>query len=142
MRKIIRGKVYDVDKAKKLLEWSFGGPRDFNYVCEALYVKRTGEYFIAGEGGPNTKYREWVDSNSWRGGEKITPITEQEAREWVEEHFDADEYERIFGKVEEDGSMVIRTYSIPAYISDKLKREALRRGVSASQLLTELIENM
>lgn len=142
MRKIIKGKVYDPETAKELIEYTYSNPRDFGYIRETLYVKKTGEYFLDGEGGPATKYREWIDNSSWRGGQRIVPITEQEARDWVEEHFDADEYERIFGKVDEDGSMVIRTYSIPAYISDKLKREALRRGVSASQLLTELVENM
>ena len=141
MRKIIKGKVYDVDKAKKLATWEHSNRRDFGYICETLYIKRTGEYFIAGEGGAQTKYREWAGENCWTGGSKITPITEQEARQWVEEHAN-DEYERIFGKVYEDGSMVIRTYSIPTYIADKLKREALKRGVSASQLLCDLVENI
>lgn len=142
MKQIIKGKKYDTETATLLGERYHGNPRDFGYIHEELYIKRTGEYFLVGEGGANTKYRVWRDSNSWSGGEKITPITEQEARKWVEEHLDADDYERIFGKVYEDGTMVIRTYSVPAYIADKLKKEALNRGVSASQLLCELIENM
>lgn len=143
MRKVIKGKVYDIDKARELLTWTHSNPRDFGYIRETLYVKRTGEYFIEGEGGAATKYREWIDSNSWTGGGRITPVTEQEAREWVEQHFDADEYEMVFGKVdEEDGTLVTRTYSLPTYIADKLKREAVRRGIPASQVLAELIENM
>lgn len=142
MRKTINGKKYDTETATLLGERTHSNPRDFNYIHEELYQKRTGEYFLFGEGGAATKYRTWLDSNSWTGGEKITPITEQEAREWVEEYLEADDYERIFGKVYEDGTMVVRTYSLPAYVADKLKKEALNRGVSASQLLCELVENM
>lgn len=142
MKQIIKGKKYDTNTATLLGEMSHSNPRDFGYVHEELYIKRTGEYFLFGEGGAMTKYRTWIDNNSWTGGEKITPITEQDAREWVEQNLDADDYERIFGKVYEDGTMVIRTYSVPAYIAEKLKKEALNKGVSASQLLCDLIENM
>lgn len=142
MKKIIGGKKYDTETATFLGERSHSNPTDFGYVYEALYRKRTGEYFLYGEGGAMTKYRTWIDNNSWTGGEKITPITEQDARKWVEEYLEADDYERIFGKVYDDGTMVIRTYSVPAYIADKLKKEALNRGISASELLCYLVENM
>lgn len=143
MRKVIKGKVYDIDTAKELLTYTHSNPRDFGYVRETLYIKKTGEYFLDGEGGPATKYREWIDSNSWSGGQKVTPLTEAEARTWVEERFDADQYEQIFGKVDEQvGKMVVRTYSIPTYLAEKLKKEAVRRGIAASQVLAELIENM
>lgn len=142
MKKIISGKKYDTETATLLGEYTFGTPRNYLHIHEELYVKRTGEYFIYGEGGADTKYRAWMDNSKWVGGYRITPITEKDARQWVEEHLDADDYERIFGKVEEDGTMVVRTYSLPAYIADKLKKEALRRGVAASQLLCDLVENM
>ena len=142
MKKIIAGKKYDTETATFLGDRSHSNPYDFGYVYEALYIKRTGEYFMYGKGGAMTKYRTWVDNNSWMGGETITPITEQDARAWVEEYLDADDYERIFGKVYEDGTMVVRTYSMPAYVADKLKKEALKRGIAASQLLVELIEDM
>lgn len=34
-------------------------------------------------------------------GEKIIPLTEDEAKEWAESHLDCDNYESIFGVVEE-----------------------------------------
>lgn len=142
MRQIIKGKKYDTDTATKLGERSYSNPTDFGYAHEELYIKRTGEYFLFGEGGANTKYRVWLDNHTWTGGRRIIPMTEEEARKWVEQYLGADDYERIFGKVYEDGTLVIRTYSLPAYIADKLKREAVRRGIAASQLLVELIEEM
>ncbi len=141
MKQIIKGKKYDTDTARLLAERTYSNRRDFGYVHEELYIKRTGEYFIYGEGGVASKYRKWIDSNSWTGTEKLTPITEQEAREWVE-HYANDQYEDIFGTVEEDGTMRICTYSLPAYLHEKLKKEGVRRGIAASQVLAELIESM
>lgn len=102
MKKIINGKKYDTDTAKELASDGNGlGYRDFRNVHEALYIKRTGEYFLYGCGGAMSKYAHAIDDNSWSGGEKIVPLTEAEAREWAETHIDADEYEAIFGEVEE-----------------------------------------
>lgn len=103
MKKIINGKKYNTDTAKAVgtfsnnaYSWS-----DFSHFEETLYVKSTGEFFLFGSGGPNTKYAEYLGNNSWSGGSEITPMSEHEAREWAETHIDADEYEAIFGEVEE-----------------------------------------
>lgn len=142
MNKVINGKRYDTDRAKMLAERTYSDPGDFRYLREVLYVKRTGEFFLFGEGGPMSKYREWINDHSWTGGEAIKPMTEQEARAWAEQYLDGDEYEKIFGEVEEDGTMKTVTFSIPAYLHEKLKKEGVKRGVAASQVLADLIENM
>lgn len=102
MKKIINGKKYDTETAKLLVSEGNGlGHRDFSYCEETLYQKRTGEFFLYGEGGPMTKYAQRVDMNSWSGGERIIPITDDEARRWAEKHASVDAYERIFGEAEE-----------------------------------------
>lgn len=102
MKKIINGKMYNTETAKFLGLYSSGyGYSDFHYYCESLYLKKTGEYFLMGEGGPASQYRERVDGSCWSSGRKIMPLTVDEAREWAENHLDADEYEAIFGPVEE-----------------------------------------
>lgn len=102
MKKIINGRKYDTETAQRIGYRSNGGGwRDFSHVEESLYRKRTGEFFIHGEGGPMTGYARSTGQNSWSGGEDIIPLTEQEAREWVERYLDADQYEEIFGEVEE-----------------------------------------
>ena len=45
MKKIINGKTYNTETAKEISEWSEGVYRDFTYIGETLYRKRTGEYF-------------------------------------------------------------------------------------------------
>ncbi len=101
MKKIINGKMYNTETAKKLGEyWNGKDYRSFGFCTETLYLKKTGEYFLHGKGGAMSKYCSYY-GNMYCDGEAITPFTKVEAKEWAEDHLDADEYEEIFGKVEE-----------------------------------------
>jgi hypothetical protein len=102
MKKIIKGKKYDTDTAKKLDSYTNGyNYGDLNMIQETLYIKKTGEYFLYGYGGANTDYAEPCGSGSRTSGEMIKPFTEREAKSWAEEHLSGEEYESIFGEVEE-----------------------------------------
>ncbi len=102
MKKIINGKKYDTETAKEVARHSGGGSTsDFSYWCQTLYRKRTGEFFLYGEGGPMTGYARSCGDNSWGWGDEIIPLTEKKAKQWVERNLDGDEYEAIFGEVEE-----------------------------------------
>lgn len=47
MRKIIKGKIYDTEKARLIAEYSNGlSITDFRHVYEDLYVTRAGQFFI------------------------------------------------------------------------------------------------
>lgn len=101
MKKIINGKKYDTETAKELGCWDNGYlSNDFSYCEETLYRKKTGEYFLHGLGGALTQYSEKTWNGS-TGGQVITPLTEYEANRWAEMHLTVDEYESIFGEVEE-----------------------------------------
>lgn len=102
MKKVINGKMYNTETAKKVGSW--GNEyyyNDFRWCAEELYKKKTGEFFLHGNGGAMSKYSVSCGQNSWSGGEEIIPMTDSEAKEWAEKHLDADEYEEIFGEVEE-----------------------------------------
>lgn len=101
MRRIINGKLYDTETAEECGEMSYSNSRDFHYIHEVLYRKRNGEFFIAGEGGPLTRYSAQIDTNSWSGGSKIIPLTPDEAKQWAEEHLSASKYIELFGEPEE-----------------------------------------
>ncbi len=91
MRAVIGGLRYDTTKAVEVADYSNGlGGRDFRNVSEALYKTRSGRFFLAGEGGPMTKYaRAYGDMTG--GGSGIIPMTPDEARGWCETHnVDAD----------------------------------------------------
>lgn len=102
MRKIINGKMYNTETAVKCGEWWNGlGMRDFRSCTETLYQKKTGEYFLLGEGGPMTEYARQISYNSCEGSWKVIPLTEEEARAWAEDKLSIDEYIELFGEPEE-----------------------------------------
>ena len=108
MKKIIKGKSYDTETAKNLGCYQYSNPMDFNYLREELFQKRTGEYFLYGEGGSMTTYSVSCGGNTRCGGYSILPLSEDKAKRWAENHLSAQEYEEIFGKVFDDTSAAKR----------------------------------
>lgn len=101
-KKIINGKLYNTETATCVGEWCNNYPtNDFKYCEENLYRKHTGEYFINGEGGPLSNYRVSFGDNSWGYGYAITPLSDEEAKQWAEDRLSADAYVVLFGEVEE-----------------------------------------
>lgn len=139
MNKVIKGKRYDTATAKKMGYYQHLYPRDFGYVCEELYRKTTGEFFLYGEGGAASKYRERTTDGMWCGGEKIIPLKLKEAQAWAEEHLDGDEYEKIFGEVDEAGEKQTVAMSLDKATIEKAKRMAVEKGISVSEFVTQLI---
>lgn len=98
MKKIINGKLYDTETAVKVGEYeSSCGRSDSGWYAEGLYQKKTGEFFLYGEGNEASPYSKSCGQNSLCGGESIVPLTISEAKEWAERKLDADEYIAIFG---------------------------------------------
>lgn len=140
MNKVIKGKRYDTNTAKAVVTYSADCPAsDFSYYRETLYQKRTGEFFLHGRGNSASKYAESCGQNSWMSGEEIVPITTAKAQEWVEKHFDADIYEKIFGKVEEEKTAL--KLSLDTTTVADLKRIAVAKNMTASELVARLIEH-
>jgi len=102
MKKVINRKRYDTDTAKRVASWTTGGSiSDFRYASEELYRKKTGEFFIYGEGHAMTRWGKSSDGGNTRGwGEDIQPLTTEDAKDWVE-RYSNENYEDIFGEVEE-----------------------------------------
>lgn len=139
MKKIINGKVYDTEKAQEIGIWDNGSYGCFDSIQETLYCKRTGELFIHGVGGASTKYAECRAGDGWTGGSKIIPLTWDAAREWAEEHLDADAYQQIFGEVVEDDSRTVVTLSLSTSALERAKRAAAQAGVSLSAYIDSLV---
>lgn len=141
MKKIINGRRYDTETAKKMAyAASRLGVRDFGYWEETLYRKQTGEFFIYGYGGPASRYAQSSGLNSWTGGDRIMPLTLEEAQRWAEEHLDGDEYEEIFGPVEETGTKKTVVYSLSEAAIEKVTRMAAEQGTAKSAIIEALIE--
>ena len=98
MKKIINGMRYDTDKAIEIgNHYTNISKSDFNFYNVSLYkTPRSGRFFLAGEGGPMTRFgKNWGDGT--RGfGEKIIPMPTDEALEWAEQYLDAEIIEDHF----------------------------------------------
>lgn len=102
MKQIIDGKMYNTETAELLEEYFNDLPRgDFHCIDEALYRTKKGAFFLAGHGGALTKYAQPCGNCGTCGGDGIFPLSEAEAREWMEQHSTAEKYEETFGPAEE-----------------------------------------
>lgn len=139
MKKIINGRLYDTSTTTELGNWE-KDYREFSYIQETLYRKKTGEYFLHGEGGAASKYAVAIGQNNWSGGEKIIPLTADAAQKWAEEHLTADEYMEIFSPVDEDEKLTTVTYKIPNAKAAAIKRLAHERGITQQQLVNDILD--
>ena len=138
MYKVIHGSKYDTDTARRLTTWDNElEPGDLNYVMETLYRTRGGNYFLHGIGGARTRYNVRISDSRWRGGEEIRPLSYGAAQSWVEEHFDGDEYESIFGDPEE--GKVTKTLQIAVAANRKLEQMQAEQGKTQAAIIEELL---
>ena len=138
MKKIINGKTYNTETAKKLANWDNEIYGSFDSIEETLYQKRTGEFFLAGEGGARTIYSTPTENGS-KGGARIIPLTYSQAEKWAKAKLSANEYEGIFGAIEEDETKVITTISIAKEKMEKAKREAAEQEKTLFSYFESLI---
>jgi len=103
MKKIINGTRYDTDKATLIGYDTNGLPtNDFGYWWAGLYTTpRSGKFFLCGEGGPMSRYGT-VSGDNRGSGERLEPMTKEEAMDWAEDHLDADIIEQYFGDMIKD----------------------------------------
>ena len=96
MKKIIDGKMYNTETAEKIWHYD-NGETGFDWCEETLYQKKTGEFFIYGKGGARTIYAFYEGNQSYSGGNRVSPLTNEDAREWVENYCDKETYAKLFG---------------------------------------------
>lgn len=143
MKKVINGKVYDTETAKRVGEYEpYLYRSDFNWFCETLYQKKTGEFFLHGDGNANSKYSRSCGQNEWCGDEKIIPLTYADAQAWAEEHLDGDDYIAIFGEPEEDEEKAQIHVNLSKGTISKLKQAAQKNGLTVSAYIEKLISDL
>lgn len=140
MNKVINGRRYDTETAELVGEWTNGHRYgEFQYECEELYRKKTGEFFLYGSGGPMSSYAVPSGNNNWTGSSKITPISIDEAKKWVERNLDADDYEKLF-ELEEEGNIAF-SLLIPENLHYKLKERSEKTGKSMKDIIVETLKS-
>ena len=133
--------MYCTESAKLVgVYYSSYAKNDFYYFEEELYQKRTGEFFLYGQGNAASKYSRSCGMNEWCGSEKIIPLSYEAAQKWAEEKLNTDDYIKIFGEPEENNDYTTINFRIPYTIAEYLKKEASRRNWTQTELLIRLIK--
>lgn len=97
MKAIINGLRYDTAKAKLVGQASEGSANDFNHWQAGLYrTPRSGRFFLAGSGGPMSRFSRAADGGGWIGSERLMPMDPEDALAWAEAHLSAAEVEAAF----------------------------------------------
>lgn len=96
MKAIINGKRYDTDTAREISSnGNDASYSDFRHWHEVRYRTKKGAWFVHGEGGPMSRWARSVNNGS-TGGEGIIPLTDGEARDWLEKAKDTRSLELYF----------------------------------------------
>lgn len=95
MKKVINGKMYNTETAKRVGYVWYDNSR-YARPEEELYLKKTGEFFLWSI--PSSLY---VLENDLQGYNGVYPLSEEEAKAWAEKNLDGEEYVELFGEVEE-----------------------------------------
>ena len=141
MKKVIKNKLYDTEKAKFLGEFqNMEDIQNRSYIREALYQKKTGEYFLYGTGGADTRYAESVGAR-WTGGEKILPMDYDAAQRWANENLSSEDYDEIFGTIADTGEKKMVTVSVNSAKWEQAKRAAAYQGLSIGEYIESLLGN-
>ena len=139
MKRIIDGKVYNTDTAEIVDKYEYGLPGDLDYVDEALYRKRkTGEFFLAGEGGPRTIFGRYDGMGTYHGGEGIVRVTYEQAQNLVRERSKPEVYEKFFAVVDKTGRRVV-SLNLTEEAAKRLRDASEKSGRSMSELVCDAI---
>lgn len=140
MKKIISGAKYDTETAKEIGSWyNTADQHNFNYVEETLYRTKSGRYFLHGEGGASSRYASHDPDGHSSSGEKIIPLSRENAQEWAEEHMDGDEYEAVFGEIPEAGS---GNEPLSTHVSPQLKTMLWKMAEENKESLSVVVEKL
>lgn len=106
MKAIINGLRYDTEKAIEIGQAGSDGnisSSDFSYWTATLYRSpRAHRYFLAGHGGPMTRWAKAIGNNGRVGSSGIIPLDADDAREWAERYLTVEEVEKGFAEAIED----------------------------------------
>lgn len=131
---------YDTDSAKAMGNWQRGVVSDKGYISETLYQRKGGEYFLHGEGGSRSRYAQRVAPNTWGYGERIIPMSHEEAHAWAENHLTENAYDKVFGANARDEVLTPVLVRLKPETAEWLAQAAREQKCQPSDVAEALIE--
>ena len=84
MIRLLDGKTYNTNTATLICDTGNDeSVTDFAFERSDLYVSKKGAYFVAGQGGPFSRFAV-PDGNGQRGGASVIPLSREQAFEEVQ----------------------------------------------------------
>lgn len=141
MKRIIKNKVFDTETARAVGTVEHGDSGADTRYSETLYRKKTGEYFVYGQGGSNTRYAV-ADDSGWIPGENIMQLRYEQAREWAKAELPDEIYRKEFVQEESkpNANRTTLTVCLDSDIAKRFRLEARKRGLSLSDLMAEILK--
>jgi hypothetical protein len=142
MRKFINNRRYDTSKARRIASVETGAPDDLGYIRETLYQKkRTGEKFLHGSGGSASRYAEETAPGEWAPGEKIIPLSDAAARDWVKSNCDRATWDRIYTDPGTYKADKVAGFLLSDATRERVREYAEARGWSQSAAVEYIINS-
>lgn len=86
MKYLINGKTYNTDTSTVIgIDDTYFNRGDFRFECTHLYQTKKGAFFIAGEGGPLSRWGQ-ACGNGMSGGSGAEALTRPEALDWCQQN--------------------------------------------------------
>ncbi len=102
LRRISNGKLYNTQTAMHLARFSHDPLEPWFAFEEELYQTKNGGFFLTAEGLGGSPYGFMQElNNEYVRGHVLIPLTEEQARNWLETRQLLNEYIEIFGCPEE-----------------------------------------
>ena len=83
MKRVIAGRVYNTETATHICN-ECRCHSNFSDHDTDLYRTKNGNYFLSGEGGPQSRWAHSCGQNSWSGGSGLVAIDKDEAQRFAE----------------------------------------------------------
>ncbi|MCV3769086.1 hypothetical protein [Rhizobium sp. TRM95796] len=94
---VVDGLRYNTETAIEICTYySTADVGDFTYECTTLFQTKKGRFFIAGHGGPRSRWSRSLGNNTIASGEGLRPISAEEARRFAEQNADPDTVTKYF----------------------------------------------
>ncbi len=139
MQQTIAGKDYDTETAKAMGNWQRGLSSDRGYISETLYQCKAGDYFLHGEGGSRSRYAQRIAPNTWGYGERIIPMSAEEAHDWAENHLTDNVYDKAFGANAHNEILTPLLVRLKPAVLEKLTQTAREHNSQLADMAEALI---
>lgn len=139
MKRIIKNRIYDTEKAHFVGVWSNGYlPDNFNFLCKELYRKRNGEYFLYMHGGAFTECASSYGNLSCSGW-KIVPLNAEQARSFAFDFLAEDVALSEFEPVPDDETRQSVTFVLPTSLVENIRLVSRSSGRKIGEVVADAL---